>query len=1395
MKFKRNFTLLFAVSVVLLMLSGIAAANPTVIDIQTNGGACTINGDGEYLIQGSGSLTHNVIYVTGGNPTITLKNVNIQNPELSAISLFGNANVTLILEGENTLKGGTDAANSLSDQRDRNGKAGIEVPDGCNLTVKGGGKLTVTGGDGMANSGDSNTKGGGGAGIGGNGGKAGDITKSVDDRNGGNGGNSGKITILSGTIIATGGKGSNGLYQTNPIGGGAGIGGGGAGDGGDGKFGGNLYWRGGNGGNGGHSDTITIKGGIITATGNNGAAGIGGGAGADGGAAYDTGKSNGNGGNGGNASEVVIEDGIVEASGGSYGVGIGGGKAGSGRDTNTAVDGGNGGVGGSNLNTLITGGNITAIGIIGIGGGSGGIGGFNDYTLAGSNKDYRGGFGGSGGNNNLSIHNGSVIVLSSSAGFGGGSGGDGGNGGSSWGGARGGHAGNGGNGGNNHVELIDGNIELNSVVGIAGGNGANGGIGGTASGGIFAAKGGDGGFGGSGGFNQLNIANVTLLINSSNADIKGGDGGNGGNAGNGKGSNPNPSAGGSGGNGGSNTVTISGQTADVITQGKGVVNSTGGGYGLGYKSTANSASNGKAGSAGSGTVKITSGSLLMNRTGDASFTNGVSKVYPITFDTVEIINDDVFHISDTVVTVSDSSYKAQTRDRTDYDLNTVFSGKDANGWVTIWLPQGSSSLTFNAPESYGYDSVLVSRSVSDNYENGYVQANQQIVMANLIEITFDPNGGTFSDETIGFVDGVCVVRGPVTSGDLVPVPDLDPEWSGLTFAGWFKETDADHIVSNEWDDKSTFEDMASGNVRKLYAGYGCAVETVLENAASDNEAEFVMYGSSYKANITADEGHTLGTVTVTMGGEALAGAVSDNAILISSVTGDIKITGAASAVSYTLTVNVDSDSYDFDVLYGTLIDQNLVEAFLAEEDCTFTGHSIDWENAEGLGESMSAAGHTVTLELVPLNFELTVSVDGADVFTDSQVPYDTVVDLVYVQDALSDYTPETGHEINWDSISGLGTMKESGLSVTLELVPLNFELTVSVDGVDVFTDSQVPYGTVVDSDYVQDALSSIDYTPESGYGIDWENISGTGTMDENGIFVTLDLFVSNSVVFDANGGSFPDSDTKSVPAGLGDFLSKPDFDDLIVPEGKRLAGWSEDEFSILANFDFAETPVTEDLVLYAVWEDVPVVVEIVFNANGGNFSGDVTEGEILNDDAVYTFKILYGSAIPDPEGLVTLTPVGGAELIGWVTDKGIKWEFGADGYTIEDGIYKLELTAAWSTASNFVKFDINAEDGYFIAEQINEKLNVFEVEVPAGNAVNEPQEYPPENELDPVGYVSPRNYELSGWFLQGQEEAWNFGEIVAEDMTLCAAWKSKNTNPDGPGTGKAIISDDTPDDT
>ena len=338
----------------------------------------------------------------------------------AALSVQGDGNVEIELDGDNELKSGTQSAGLEKNStgtltlKDDNKEAGsLTATGGFNSAGIGGGYLgdgkniTITGGTVTATGGSS------GAGIG-----------------GGREGKGENITITGGTVTATGnedgagiGGGSSGSGENITITGGTvnATGDGGAGIGG---------------GNGGDGKNITITGGTVEATGYFGSTGIGGGNGSDG-------------------ENITITGGSVTATGGEFGAGIGGGREGSGKNititggTVNTTGGDNGGAGigggaegGGGNNITIKGGTVTATGGgyrgnsgAGIGGGSSGSGEnitINDGKVTATGGNYAAGIGGgsvgawggdAGSGKNITINGGTVNATGTDGGAGIGGGG------------------------------------------------------------------------------------------------------------------------------------------------------------------------------------------------------------------------------------------------------------------------------------------------------------------------------------------------------------------------------------------------------------------------------------------------------------------------------------------------------------------------------------------------------------------------------------------------------------------------------------------------------------------------------------------------------------------------------------------------------------------------------------------------------------------------------------------------------------------------------------------------------------------------------------------------------------------------------------------------------------
>lgn len=300
-------------------------ANGDVSIGQDDSGVWSQQGGGEMSndteITITGSSTENTVTV-GSNvtdATITLDGVDISSDKDAAISIGAGSDVTIELDGENKLQGGTGHAGLELNNKGDNGKPAKDTPGGS-VTIKDengtSGSLTATGGNSAAGIGSGSR------------GEAGDITVDGADVTAtgggsaagigsGNYGEAGDITISGGAdVTATGGSSS------------AGIGSGSYGEVGDititdsdiDSTGGTFAAGIGASSSSSVAGDITITGSTVDATGGYNGAGIG------------TGFN-------GTAGDINITDSDVTAAGGREGAGIGSGRGGKVQDI--TITGGN----------------------------------------------------------------------------------------------------------------------------------------------------------------------------------------------------------------------------------------------------------------------------------------------------------------------------------------------------------------------------------------------------------------------------------------------------------------------------------------------------------------------------------------------------------------------------------------------------------------------------------------------------------------------------------------------------------------------------------------------------------------------------------------------------------------------------------------------------------------------------------------------------------------------------------------------------------------------------------------------------------------------------------------------------------------------------------------------
>ncbi len=240
-------------------------------------------------------------------------------------------------------------------------------------------------------------------------------------------------------------------------------------------------------------------------------------------------------------------------------------------------------------------------------------------------------------------------------------------------------------------------------------------------------------------------------------------------------------------------------------------------------------------------------------------------------------------------------------------------------------------------------------------------------------LTYDANGGSGEPEAVtGLLTGAYTL-----DTDTVPTHD-DTDGVSVVFIGWSEARDSK--IYSMSDTIPTV--VASVNISAdttVYAVWGLDTDSngvadviegarkisfSLDNITADNETEYVIDGGSYELTLVANEGYTIESVTVMMGGADITDEVYDaqtGKISIPEVTGDIEITASTEVIRYTVTYDANGGS-------GTMTDDNSPYAYgstvtalangFSRTSYTFSG----WNTAaDGSGTSYKAnATFTIT---------------------------------------------------------------------------------------------------------------------------------------------------------------------------------------------------------------------------------------------------------------------------------------------------------------------------------------------------------------------------------------------------------------------------------------------------
>lgn len=238
------------------------------------------------------------------------------------------------------------------------------------------------------------------------------------------------------------------------------------------------------------------------------------------------------------------------------------------------------------------------------------------------------------------------------------------------------------------------------------------------------------------------------------------------------------------------------------------------------------------------------------------------------------------------------------------------------------------------------------------------------------------------------------------------------------------------------------------------------------------------------------------------------------------------------------------------------------------------------------------------------------------------------------------------------------------------------------------------------------------------------------------------------VFFATDGGTEIDAQTVDE----GDTATRPEDDP--EKDGFEFGGWYADR-DYETEFDFEETPITEDTIVYAKWtEKIAPSFEVSFDANGGGPTPEeqtVEEGETASmpsEDPTWDFGVFdgwYEQIELAEEEIAQIENDPFLSRLVWIDDGKAYIEYDFDDLVFED----TTLHARWIKPVSTVTY---------IAQG-----SVVEVlEVPKG-------EKAPAMEFEPV-----EGFAFDGWFAdEGLSQKFDFDTPVTADITLYSDWSPK----------------------
>lgn len=268
--------------------------------------------------------------------------------------------------------------------------------------------------------------------------------------------------------------------------------------------------------------------------------------------------------------------------------------------------------------------------------------------------------------------------------------------------------------------------------------------------------------------------------------------------------------------------------------------------------------------------------------------------------------------------------------------------------------------------------------------------------------------------------------------------------------------DAVYQSSDHATDKAVLEELLTGNSggedEPVVTYY--TITKNLTNVSIDNGAASIASGFAYSATLTADDGYTLGEVTVTMGGEAVT--VTDDIISIASVTGNIVITATATAaevggyewesgVPYDLTGKIITGTglalaNGAEKTGDTLAVSDYLNCFDVDHIFVNTGYAWNLHFYDASKNWMSAQDRKTTVPDNAVYFRISSAADSTKWLTES-------LKVIPITKTDEVYTPGV-QNVEWENVmlGKDGTESDHAQYYTTDFICVNGAKCLSFDG-------------------------------------------------------------------------------------------------------------------------------------------------------------------------------------------------------------------------------------------------------------------------------------------------------------------------------------------------------------